>query len=189
MYELLIKEQVIILDPTKRDLAERFYVSGMMEYSRFNRQIAEEESRFFSEAQRRWGQRTFISDNNWALPIFPNERQVTFKDLERFVGADDMRHMYLEGNVSVHAGALPIMQSADFRRANIFETRGQVDLHFTGRVGHVCSFLLREGSMDIARVFAREFEQWDLPLEAAQFLRRIDQAAVSFFNGYSPEPI
>jgi hypothetical protein len=191
MYELLIKAEVIMCDesPSRCELAERYYVSALVEASKFNSNITQEEAAVFEEAQRRWGSQSLAGENNWAIPILPSRRRgrVTFRDLERHVSGDYMRHMYLESNVSVHAGALQIVQAADFKRRNIYDTRSKVDLHFTGRIGHVCSFLLQESTIEIVRSLAQEFKEWDLPLQASQFLRQVELANRLFRQGYLPQ--
>ena len=61
--------------------------------------------------------------------------RVAFRDLEDALKMDDLRHMYLECNTAVHAGANRIITRTDFRRAHPFATDAEVDLHSTGRIG------------------------------------------------------
>lgn len=68
---------------------------GPDEVERIERQAA--------ETVERWGPE-MIKENGWALPLFPNQKRVTFIDLESLAGLSHMRPFYRLGNNHIHSG-------------------------------------------------------------------------------------
>jgi len=56
-----------------------------------------------TEAIERWGPE-MRKDNGWAFPLFPDQKRVTFIDLESLAGLTHLRPYYRLGNNHVHSG-------------------------------------------------------------------------------------
>lgn len=57
-----------------------------------------------AETVERWGPE-MSKENGWALPLFPNQKRVTFVDLESLAGLSHLRPFYRLGNNHIHSGA------------------------------------------------------------------------------------
>lgn len=192
LYELTVKALLIASDdsPTKIELSERYCVSAIFERVGVNNiaQLDQERQEVLTRARRLWGEVFFKGNNNWALPVMGSDfskARVTFKDLEDALNMDDMRHLYLECNDAVHAGAARIIDNSDFRRAYPFLTQADVNLRSTGRIGQASVFYLDLGTYVIARCLTGELEEWDHMLHIADFLANIKLANRLFYEGYA----
>lgn len=191
IYELAVKAIVIMNDqsPRRCELAERYYLSGIFEAARLDPTVLDDALaiRLLTEARRRWGNKIFEGDNNWALPAFTKTKKgrVTFRDLEDLVGAEGMRHLYQEGNMSVHAGALQIVQAGNFSRKYLYSCSSEVDIISTGRLGQACAFYLDVATVEIVRRLSFHTEHLDIPLMAIEFFNQISLAQRLFHEVYS----
>ncbi|MFF2936710.1 DUF5677 domain-containing protein [Streptomyces mirabilis] len=88
-------------------------------------EVADEDiPEFEQRAKDRWGA-AFFKQHGWALPLFPGRSGgVTFSDIDRLVGIQDMRPLYLTGNHSIHAGPTSMMRRVDFTQAGDFFISG-----------------------------------------------------------------
>ena len=183
VYELLIKALVILRDTSESgyELAERYYVSGLKE-AYGSGPYPQDVQRVADEARRRWGPEFFQGDNNWALPAvsIPRGRRVSFRDLENIVEAQDIHQHYLEGNAAIHAGALTATGEADFRRPYLFNSRTEVDVQSTSRIGNAVAFFLQIGVYEIARLVTSDAGQWDYVLSMSDFVQQIKAAQLLF---------
>lgn len=68
---------------------------GPNEVDRIERQAA--------ETVERWGPE-MSKENGWAFPLFPNQKRVTFIDLESLAGLNHLRPFYRLGNNHIHSG-------------------------------------------------------------------------------------
>lgn len=68
---------------------------GPDEVERIERQAA--------ETLERWGPE-MSKENGWAFPLFPNQKRVTFVDLESLAGLSHLRPFYRLGNNHIHLG-------------------------------------------------------------------------------------
>jgi len=188
LYELVIKALLIAKDESASgfELAERYYISARLERGADRVDSDERHQEVLRRARSRWGSSFFGGDNNWAIPAMGRnfrKTRVTFKDLEDAAKTDDLRHMYIECNEAVHAGALRIVQNADFRQNYPHRTQGEVDPWVTGRVGQATAYYLELGTHMIVECFARELTDWDYMLHATAFMSNVRLANKLFWEG------
>lgn len=190
LYELLVKTLVILSDFSVSgfELAERFYVSAIVEGSRNNPQLDEMPRKVLCEARKRWGETFLAGQHNWALPAMKNrgsqKKTLTFGDLERLVSTPELHTLYLAGNDATHAGALRLVTATDFRRPYLYNARCEVDLYATGWIGHATAFYLQVGIFEITERLTSVMRQWDYLLSASEFMRQIRCANEIFRSKY-----
>lgn len=190
LYELVVKALLIVSDesPGKVQLAERYYVTATLEWQgQGGDALGELTQELLVRARNQWGNSFFEGDNNWALPVMGDafkKKRVTFRDLEDALDMDDLRHMYIECNQAVHAGALRIVGNADFRRRYLYATEGVIDLKSTGRIGQASVYYLEMGTYFLARGVSSELKEWDFMLDVADFLKNVRLANKLFYEGY-----
>jgi hypothetical protein len=188
LHEISIKSLVIISDksPNGTDLAERYYVSGVREKKK-EVALSEDEEDLLAKAEHKWGAVFAKGDNNWALPAMSEahgSKNVSFKDLEELVGGELLRHIYLDGNAATHAGSLPLISDFDFKRPSPFQTRSEVEIYKTGRIGQTCAFYLSMAIYEIAFFLATSMEEWDTLLKGIDFYKQAEIANKHFREVY-----
>jgi hypothetical protein len=189
LYELVIKALVIATDEStsKVDLAERYSVSAALEAIKNYPASEESANDLLTKARQRWGSSFFEGDNNWALPAMGKgfkKKRVTFRDLEELLRLEDLRHMYVESNQAVHAGALRIVQGVDFRRNYLYTTGAEVDFISTGRVGQASAYYLEMATYLLAQAISGELAEPDCMLDTIDFLKNAQLANRLFREGY-----
>jgi hypothetical protein len=174
--------------PSRVELAERYFVSGVLERKRAGIPLDKEEEELLAEARRRWGSSFSKGENNWALPAMPSSykgNRVTFADLERLTAGEHIRHIYIAGSEATHAGANRIINNADFRRRDLFSTRPEIDIHYTGTIGQSAAYFLEVGIISIARFISYETKEWDTILKASDFQEQISASNELFREAYA----
>jgi len=122
LYELAtIVAFLSIKDSHPFELTERYSLSGMVEARRDHQSMGAEDP--FEDVpgledaiRTTWGD-SYFKPYGWAIPGVGDgtAKQVTFRDIEKALGTDHLRHAYLTMNHAVHAGAGAIMQRYDTR--------------------------------------------------------------------------
>lgn len=193
IYELSIKIFLIAADKCKEEggneLAERYYMSSNVELRRVlqGEALAEEERSVVDAARKRWGNDFFLSEHNWAAPVArnPNQRRLSFRDLEEAANVGDFAYFYREASEAVHAGALRIINSVDFRRAKLFSTGAEISLLQTGGAGQSAARYLNACTRIAVDGLTAELEEWDQALIAAKFIQDAEKAIDEFYSVYS----
>jgi hypothetical protein len=151
LYELTI--YLLVLSTQERaaqcELASRYYVSHLWEiraYDRFLQNVQDddkkERDRIISAAKQKWGSELF-RPYGWAIPVLPQvSGQIRLADLERVVAMDKHRHIYLEMNHAIHAGAANLVNRTNFKLPTLHSIGPEVDAHHSRRVMKVTAHSL-----------------------------------------------
>lgn len=190
IHEIVVKSIIITNDKSSHgvELAERYYVSGILERKRSGMRLGEEEEDLLANARRKWGAALFRGEHNWALPAMPSSfrgDRVSFSDLERAVEGQGLRHIYLKGNAATHAGAEHVISDLDFRRPTPFTTGPKIDIYMTGYIGQSSAFYLEMGTGMISTYLATRMKEWDALLHAIDFFRKISVTNKHFREVYT----
>ncbi|NEW75225.1 DUF5677 domain-containing protein [Streptomyces rhizosphaericus] len=143
LYELTIFLLILSTqeDASQCELAGRYYMSNLGEIraqERFIRNIPkgyrEERDQTISLAKQKWGADLF-RPYGWAKPALPQVNgQIRFSDLERAVEMGEHRHIYLEMNHAIHAGAANLINRTNFDMATLNVVGPELDLYYASRV-------------------------------------------------------
>lgn len=142
-------------------LSDRYHLSSLIEHRKMNPTTSEYRE-LMQKARESWG-RDFFDQYGWARPILelrPGERP-TFAHVERYVAMNMHRHLYVEFNDSIHAGALNVVNRTDFRLKYPHFTRVDCDLVSIRRVLQAALRYLELCTCAAIREVSFETNNWD----------------------------
>ncbi|MER6694592.1 DUF5677 domain-containing protein [Streptomyces minutiscleroticus] len=192
LYELVtIIAFLSIKDSHPFELTERYSLSGLVE-ARRDLQGAEAEDPFATEPgleeaiRNAWGDR-FFKPHGWAIPAIGDgtAKQVTFRDIEKSLGSEHLRHAYLTMNHAVHAGAKIMVERFNTERPFLNYVGSSVDYYGAAWVLSATSYLFRGAQipllLEISPLIEAEMELMLAPLS------NLCNNAQSFFNSYTDQ--
>ncbi|MER6247231.1 DUF5677 domain-containing protein [Streptomyces griseorubiginosus] len=189
LYELVtIATFLAVEDSSPYELTERYSLSGMVEARRDNQHTGDEDPfddvPGLEEAIRNsWGD-SYFKPYGWAIPGVGDgtAKQVTFRDIEKSLEADHLRHAYLTMNHAVHAGAGALLQRFDPRYPFRNPIGSTVDYYGAAWVLAATAYLFRGIQipllLEIAPLLGAEMELMLAPLG------NLCEASESFFKSH-----